>query len=161
MLLCQQDNLLFLAYASSNNNPLADYAQASYDLDQVPRGAFPVSYTVVHSVGGVPVDASLLSTGVTDTWTIVVSTVVSEPIVLSPFIFGDPEYNCQGFLGINNMTFTFNIDATCKRLFSSANPYITNVALGSLANPNGFNYQQGAVGGNIFQTPPASPPDAF
>ena len=150
-------------YASSNNNPLADYAQASYDLDQVPRGAFPVSYTVVHTPVSVPapVDASLVSTGVLDTWTIVVSTVIAEPIVLSPFIFGDPEYNCQGFLGINNMTFTFNIDATCKRLFSSANPYITNVALGSLANPNGFNYQQGAVGGNIFQTPPASPQMLF
>jgi hypothetical protein len=150
-------------YASSNNNPLADYAQASYDLDQVPRGAFPVSYTVTHTPvsGGGPVDASLVSTGVLDTWTIVVSTVIAEPIVLSPFIFGDPEYNCQGFLGINNMTFTFNIDATCKRLFSSANPYITNVALGSLANPNGFNYQQGAVGGNIFQTPPASPQMLF
>jgi hypothetical protein len=107
------------------------------------------------------VDALLVSTGVLDTWTIVVSTVIAEPIVLSPFIFGDPEYNCQGFLGINNMTFTFNIDATCKRLFSSANPYITNVALGSLANPNGFNYQQGAVGGNIFQTPPASPQMLF
>jgi hypothetical protein len=148
-------------YVSSNNNPLADYAQASYDVDQVPRGAFPVSYTVVHSIAGVPTDASLISTGVTDTWTIVVSAVICEPIVLSPFIFGDPCFNQQGFLGINNMTFTFNIDATCKRLWSSANPYITNVALGSLANPNGFNYQAGAVGGALFQTAPASPQMLF
>jgi len=36
------------------------------------------------------------------------------------------------------MTFTFNIDATCKRLFSSATPYITSIALGTAANPNGF-----------------------
>ena len=145
----------------ANNNPLADYAKASYDVDQVPRGAFPVSYTVVHNITGGGTDALLVSTNVADTWTIVVSAVISEPIVLSPFIFGDPCFNQQGFLGINNMTFTFNIDATCKRLWSSANPYITNVALGSLANPNGFNYQAGAVGGALYQTAPASPQMLF
>jgi len=149
-------------YASSNNNPLADFAQASYDVDQVPRGCFPVSYSVSHLVGGVGApDASLVSSGLTDTWSIVVSAVVCEPIVLSPFIFGNPEFNQQGFLGINNMTFTFNIDATCKRLWSSANPYITNISLGSLANPNGFNYQQGAVGGNLYQYAPSSPQMLF
>ena len=145
----------------ANNNPLADYSIASYDVDQVPRGAFPVSYTVVHTKAAGGTDALLVSTDPLDTWTIVVSAVISEPIVLSPFIFGDPCFNQQGFLGINNMTFTFNIDATCKRLWSSANPYITKVELGSLANPNGFNYQAGAVGGALFQTAPASPQMLF
>jgi hypothetical protein len=148
---------------AANNSPLADYAKASYDLDQVPRGAFPITYSVSHLVGGVGApNTDLISSGVTDTWTIVVSTVVSEPIFLSPFIFGDPEYNCQGFLGINNMTFTFNIDSTCKRLWSSANPYITNVALGSAANPNGFNFTSGLpFGGNIYQVAPSSPSMLF
>lgn len=122
----------------SNNNPLAGYANASYDIDQVPRGSHPVSINVVHSVGGVPVDASLVSTNLADTWVIEVSTIVAEPLFLSPFIFGDPEYNLQGLLGINNMTFTFNIDATCKRLFSSSTTFITSIALGTAANPNGF-----------------------
>ena len=145
----------------ANNSPLASYATASYDLDQVPRGAFPITYTVRRFALGVFVDNSLISTAVTDTWEIVVSTVVSEPIFLSPFIFGDPCYNQQGFLGINNMTFTFNIDSTCKRLWSSANPYITSIGLGSAANANGFNYTGQTVGGPIVQVAPSSPSMLF
>ena len=124
--------------AAANNNPLAGYSNASYDIDQVPRGSHPISMNVVHSIAGVATDASLVSTALTDTWVIEISTIVAEPLFLSPFIFGDPEYNQQGLLGINNMTFTFNIDATCKRLFSSATSYITSIALGTAANPNGF-----------------------
>ena len=126
----------------TNNNPLAGYANASYDLDQVPRGSHPVSINVVHTpfIGGVPqpTDASLQSTDLLDTWVIEVSTIVAEPLFLSPFIFGDPEFNQQGLIGINNMTFTFNIDATCKRMFSSSTPFLTSIRLGTAANPNGF-----------------------
>jgi len=126
----------------TNNNPLAGYANASYDLDQVPRGSHPVSINVVHTpfVGGVPqpTNSSLSSVSLLDTWVIEVSTIVAEPLFLSPFIFGDPEFNQQGLLGINNMTFTFNIDATCKRMFSSSTPFLTSIKLGTAANPNGF-----------------------
>lgn len=122
----------------SNNNPLASYNTASYDIDQVPRGAFPVVVDLKRYAGGVFQDTSPIAVNVTDTWIITVQTVVSEPLFLSPFIFGNPEFNCQGLLGINNMTFTLNVDATCKRLFSTANPYITSIALGTPANPNGF-----------------------
>jgi hypothetical protein len=128
------------------NNPLGDYKDASYDVDQVPRGAFPISYSVVHNITAGGTDDSLVSTNVLDTWVITVSTVVAEPLILSPFIFGDPEYNQQGFLGINNMTFTLNIDSTCKRLFSSANSgYTTTIQLGSASDANGFKYQSQSV----------------
>lgn len=122
----------------TNNNPLAGYGNASYDLDQVPRGSHPVSISVVHTITAGGTDASLQSTDLLDTWVIEISTIVAEPLFLSPFIFGNPEYNQQGLLGINNMTFTFNIDATCKRLFSSSTGFITSIALGTAANPNGF-----------------------
>lgn len=131
----------------ANNNPLASYNNASYDIDQVPRGAFPVIVSIEHYIAGVYTDALTISTAVTDTWKIFIQTVVSEPLFLSPFIFGNPEFNCQGLLGINNMTFTLNVDATCKRVFSTAGPYITDIALGIIspngatqvvANPNGF-----------------------
>ncbi|QIG59351.1 putative major capsid protein [Dishui Lake virophage 2] len=132
----------YSAGVGSNNNPLGAYENASYDIDQVPRGAFPVSVEIRHFIAGVYTDASPVSTAVTDTWEIVVSTVVTEPLILSPFIFGEPEYNKQGLLGINNMSITLNVDSTCKRLFSTANNYITNIALGKLTganqNPNGF-----------------------
>ena len=83
-------------------------------------------------------DNSPIAVNDNDTWVIEFETVVAEPLFLSPFIFGDPEYNQQGLLGINNMNFTFNIDATCKRLFSTSNPYIRTIGLGTAANPNGF-----------------------
>jgi len=129
------------AYANAvnaNNNPLASYGTASYDVDQVPRGAYPVNISVVHQIFGAGTDASLVSTNARDTWVITVSTQVTEPLFLSPFIFGNPEFNCQGLLGINNMALTLNVDASCKRLWSTANPYITSIQLGSAANPNGF-----------------------
>lgn len=126
----------------ANNNPLASYSNASYDIDQVPRGAQPVTIAVQHFIAGVFTDADLTSTAVTDTWIVTISTIISEPLFLSPFIFGDPEFNNQGLLGINNMTFTLNVDGACKRLWSSANNYVTSIQLGTLANPNGFTSAQ-------------------
>jgi len=150
----------------AGNSPMGEYADSAYDVDQTPRGAFPISYGVVHSIGGIPTNALLVSTALTDSWVITISTVVSEPLILSPFIFGDPEYNQQGFLGINNMTFTLNIDSTCKRLFSSGNPfqvggvgagYVTTIQLGSVADANGFKYQPQAFGSILAPVGGSSP----
>jgi len=122
-----------------NNNPLASFNTASYDVNQLPRGSFPVVTSIArYNNVGTFLDNSPISTAVTNNWIITVQTIVSEPLFLSPFIFGDPEFNCQGLLGINNMSFTLNVDSTCKRLFSTANPYITSISLGTAANPNGF-----------------------
>ena len=141
----------------ANNNPLASFNTASYDIDQQPRGAFPTHVVLEHfQPNGTPyagVDfRSPVSQNVADTWRIYVQTVVSEPLFLSPFIFGEPEFNCQGLLGINNMTFTLNVDATCKRVWSTALPFINGMQLGIISpnalsqvapynlvpNPNGF-----------------------
>jgi hypothetical protein len=136
----------------ANNNPLSAFDNASFDIDQVPRGAFPVAVTIARYEAGIYQDASPIAVAVTNTWVITVSTVVTEPLILSPFIFGDPEYNQQGLLGINNMTLTLNIDAQCKRLFSTANNYITSISLGTSGQPNGFTTAS-AVG--IAQQPSA------
>ena len=138
----------------ASNNPLAGYANASYDIDQTPRGSHPVSINVLHNITAGGTDTSLQSTDLADTWVIEISTIVAEPLFLSPFIFGDPEFNLQGLLGINNMTFTFNIDATCKRMFSSSTGFITSIALGTAANPNGFT-STSTIAGVMNQ--PASP----
>jgi hypothetical protein len=117
----------------AGNNPLAGYANASYDVDQVPRGAFPLQ--VVRWYIGNAVQAGIVptnTTGANASITVVLSTIVTEPIFLSPFIYGNPEYNQQGFLGINNMAFTFNVDATAKRLCSATTTGLVNgtIALG-------------------------------
>lgn len=112
---------------ATNNNPLAGYGNASYDLDQAPRGGFPLQVVrwyingIVQNAGTgqdpvVPVGTATAG----DVIAVVLSTVVSEPIFLSPFIYGNPEYNQQGFLGINNMAFTFNVDSTASRLLSAS-----------------------------------------
>lgn len=104
----------------ANNNPLASYNNSSYDIDQVPRGAFPLSYyNVIHNVTAGGTNTSLISTNVLDTWTIVLSIKVTEPIFCSPFIFGEPEMNCSGLAGINTINLVMNIDGSLKRVFST------------------------------------------
>jgi hypothetical protein len=49
---------------------------------------------------------------------LVISAVVTEPLFLSPFIFGNPEYNIGGIAGVNTINFVFNIDSAAKRLLS-------------------------------------------
>lgn len=139
----------------TNNNPLASYNTASYDLDQVPRGAFPLDIvSVLHTITAGGTDASLISTNLLDTWSIVLQTYVAEPLFLSPFIWGNPEFNSQGLLGINNISFTFNIDATAKRLFSSSSGYITGISLGQTGNNNAFT-SSGTIGVRPVPTNPA------
>jgi hypothetical protein len=117
---------------NANNNPLASYNNASYDLDQVPRGAFPIIYQVAHFDNTGYIDDSPIALGSAgEYWKIGVATIVTEPIFLSPFIWANPEYNCQGLLGINNMAFTMNIDSTATRVWSTASPYFTGIVLGS------------------------------
>lgn len=104
----------------TGNNPVAGYGNASYDVDQVPRGAFPLQVARWYINGALQVGTTPVGTATPgDVIAVVLTTVVSEPIFLSPFIYGNPEYNQQGFLGINNMAFTFNIDATASRLISA------------------------------------------
>jgi hypothetical protein len=119
---------------AATNNPLGGFANNSLDLDFDPRGAFPCAINVSHYVGGNLVDESLVSTGAGaaggEYWVVNVETIVTEPLFgLSPFTWCDPEFSSQGILGVNNMSLVFNIDASCKRLWSSATDYITSISL--------------------------------
>jgi len=118
----------------ATNNPLGGFANNSLDLDFDPRGAFPATFTVVHNTGAGGVDDSLVSLGngaaAGESWTITVNALVTEPLFgLSPFTWCDPEFSSQGILGVNNMSLVFNIDASCKRLWSSATNYISSITL--------------------------------
>lgn len=116
----------YLNYAdgvASNNNPLGSWIDQAYDLDQAPRGSFPVSilYAETTAVGGgtaTEVSTLLNSSGSAKDYNIVFSTQVTEPLFLSPFIFGNPEYNMGGIAGVNTINFVFNIDTTAKRMMS-------------------------------------------
>jgi hypothetical protein len=112
----------------ANNNPLAGWVNQSYDIDQAPRGAFPVSivyaeYTDnlgVTAIGLTSLDNTYAGAATTATYKIVFRANVVEPLFLSPFIFGNPQFNIGGIAGVNTINFVFNIDSSAKRLMSLA-----------------------------------------
>jgi hypothetical protein len=131
----------FSAGVGGSNNPLGDWSDQSYDGDLYPRGAYPVQNLVlVHTLSTGAVDALPVSTNVADTFRITGSITVTEPLLgLSPFVYGDAAYNKQGLVGINAMSFVFNIDSSCKRFFSTAsNATNYSVSLGTAVQANPF-----------------------
>ena len=132
----------------TNSNPLASISNASYDSDFCPRGGFALNGLFpARFVGGVYQDNSLFSTGVAnETWKVYVFCTVTEPfLALSPFVDLNAD-NSSGLIGVNTITLTCNVDATCKRLWSTANynvvanalvPFITGITLGTAGAPVG------------------------
>ena len=120
----------------SNLNPLGAWSNTS-DNDLFQRGSFqllgisqtnpgatsPVSLPTVPPVP--------LADGVTQS--LYVSFLVTEPLLVSPFIFGDPCANNQGFYGIQNMNMVFNI-GDASRVWRTAN---YNTPTSSGVTPNG------------------------
>lgn len=153
-----QAYLLYSDAVLTNNNPLAGYSNASYDVDQLPRGSHPVilrkasyfasgSPTATGSIvrdanGTITTTGTFTPTGTadpTDKWVYELAVEVTEPLFLSPFIFGDSPYNKQGFVGLNALNLVCNVDTTCKRFFSTSNSgYTYEVELGNDTNNKGF-----------------------
>ena len=89
-------------------------------------------FDVTHNITGGGQDDSLISTNVADTFSIVTTVVVTEPLFLSPF--ANSENDKAGFLGLNNLVLNINIDNSCRRLWSSSTGWITNIQLNSFTN---------------------------
>lgn len=109
--------------AGSSVNPMGSISGGSLDYDFAPRGAFPLTFCQVDRyVAGAYTDHSPVSTGANNTWKVSIQLTTQEPIglALSPWISTNP-FDSAGMYGINNVTFTFNIDATLQRIFSSSN----------------------------------------
>jgi len=123
----------------ANNNPLGTVVNNSMDNKIKPRGCHTIkTMTVVHQIYGAGTDTSMVSTNVLDTWTIILTTHFTEPILfLSPFISNPCVANEAGFLGINNLSFNFTIDASLRRVFRTANPWTFTYALTSTTSASG------------------------
>jgi len=131
-------DMLWKYYANAvgtSSNPLASYNNATYNLNLMPRGAYPVTISnVVHNITAGGTDTSFVSTNVADTWTFTLTVTVTEPILgLSPFLHTDNNNNA-GFVGINNMSLQFNLQQTCNRFLSSSTGYVTGISLTSITN---------------------------
>jgi hypothetical protein len=143
----------------SNANPMASFNNMSYNRALMPRGSYPIESMVVeHNVpaaGGAAAfqDALVTSTGNDDTWVIKLKFLITEPVLLSPFTWCDPEQNGQGLVGINGINFNFNIDSTLSRLWSSANLQATD---SSAAGKYYCTVKAGFLGdGKLFQENPS------
>jgi hypothetical protein len=127
------------------NNPLSSWKDQSYDGDLMPRGAYPLNSCVLERYttagGSTPVDNNPVAQGdAGENWIVTASVSVTEPLFLSPYIFGEPQYNAGGFAGINTMNFVFNIDSSCKRFFSTMSNATTYSV--SLVSNNPFSNMQ-------------------
>lgn len=147
---------------ATNSSVLASLNNAGLDYRYMPRGVHPVNvYCQSHTwptSGNTQAgsDNSLVSLGIAgEKWVIVLDTNITEPIIgLSPWTFGSEDYDAAGIYGINNMSFTFNIDSTCRRVLSSATGWITKVELNTLNSGHGFG-NLNKSGLTIAQTQPS------
>lgn len=128
------------------NNVLGGYNNTSLDEDFVPRGSFPVTIlNVIHKFNATDDaagstnevyynDSLVMNKGTTyNSWYIVLQFTTTEPFIcLSPWINSNSNNNA-GLIGINNISCNFSIDSTCRRVFSTMNNFITNIALGATA----------------------------
>jgi hypothetical protein len=96
-----------LQYSSSiysASNPLAGVQSQTLDTDLVGRSSIYLKYR----------NASY--DGTSHVCTEVFTFHISEPLLLSPFIYSDPQSNSQGFYGIQNMNIVLNMGST-DRMF--------------------------------------------
>jgi len=88
--------------STANNAPFAGFSSACYDGDLLPRGVLPLSI-----VSGTNFAAA-------STRTLVVDFAVTEPCLLSPFVFAGDEG--QGMYGIQNFNATYNLTGAANNV---------------------------------------------
>lgn len=163
----------------ANNNPLAGYQNFGYDLDLAPRGAFPFdTLKIVQSYNDGTTDqvltyandgSSVVTTSSLNplqaqaagaSFMVYISATFTEPLcALSPFLFSDLNWNNKaGFLGLNGLNLTLNIDNLCKRVFRNScqnEAIVYNVSLGTEADESkGFENTKLLL--NFLSIPPTS-----
>jgi hypothetical protein len=111
----------------TNSNVLGAWTNNA-DNDLVPRGSWVLDSISSTAVGVAPVPAPDGTAR-----TIYLNFTVSEPLLLSPFIFSDPKSNNQAFYGIQNMNLVMNI-GSASRVLRSVSPFITGVAVNSFSD---------------------------
>ncbi len=107
--------------ASYSNSSITGELNA--DLNGVsPRGSFKIiKHEVTKTIAGAQASTTYLTSPNTadQVFTILLTAEFTEPLFLSPFITcSKSTKNNQGFLGINNMSFVFNLDPSASRCFS-------------------------------------------
>jgi hypothetical protein len=108
----------------SNNNALGGWSLTA-DNDLSPRGSW-----VLDSVSSQ--SGSVVAPLATDT-EIYITFTVTEPLLLSPFIWGCPKSNNAGIYGIQNMNFVFTMNSG-SRVWRSSNVWGQTASIVSFTN---------------------------
>jgi hypothetical protein len=105
----------YATQVSENFNPLGSIHNTTHD-GIIPRGAFPLnSITITNTKNANKL--TLATDG--DTASVELTAILTEPLFLSPFIFGGlNEGTNQGFVGLNTLNLNINIDTSLKRFWS-------------------------------------------
>jgi len=143
---------------NSTSNPLSGYQDTDYAMSKIGRGCLPVT---IQGINGQPIhtftangnalnnDSFVKNQGTTNNvWTFQLVFRVVEPLLLSPWIFGNPKHNSQGIYGLQNLNFQFNVGST-NRVFSSAMAATSYVVGGVTVYP--LQYQISLPSTNAFQ----------
>jgi len=111
------------SFASPNN--AQNY---SIDSDYMGNGAFSLD-SIVQTLGTATVGASALLT-----------ITVTEPLLMSPFIWGQPESNNQALYGVQNLNFTMQIASDVSRCIRLGS--ISSATMNVSLPPNAFSNSQ-------------------
>ena len=142
----------------STSNPLGGYENTDYAMSKIGRGCLPVT---IQGINGQPIHTFIANGNAgsnnnfvkaqgstNNVWTFQLVFRVVEPLLLSPWIFGNPKHNSQGIYGLQNLNFQFNVGST-NRVFSSAMAATSYVVGGNTVYP--LQYQISLPSTNAFQ----------
>jgi len=118
----------------ANNNPNSAWNDCELDQDFQPRGSF-----VIDAITG---NTPKANAGDNDQRNITITFTTREPLMLSPFIWTDPESNNQGMYGVQTLNFVFNL-GQANRAIRLANGNVGTTG-NFVANP-WFNYVNGSA----------------
>lgn len=97
---------------NATNNVLGAYNNSEKVTDYHARGAFQL--LGINQTGFSTVANNTVYTGPAGNVSLYVRARVSEPLMISPFIFGHEETNNQSFYGIQNLNFRMNINSQAR-----------------------------------------------
>jgi hypothetical protein len=110
--------------AGTNNNSFGGYSVVGPDNDIQPRGSFALDE--VYAIDGAGAKVAVpVSAGAAATY--YVRFTVTEPLLLSPFLFANPKTNNQGIYGIQNMSFTMTMGDTSRVWRHYNNTSVTDI----------------------------------
>jgi hypothetical protein len=108
-----QEYLKYSDAQGRDNNPLSDGSKAGHNAIK-PRGAFVIKKITYGGLATSANDSTSTGAGIV---TAEIVCDITEPVMLSPYIFGAPDYNLGGFVGINTLNLVGNLDSKPNRIF--------------------------------------------